>query len=51
METVSDVGQAIVVTSAAILAGRALVMDVLKEVREIIALSKGKRWAWTLLLQ
>ena|GEM_PF-6161522 len=40
METVSDVGQAVMVTSAAILAGRALVIGVLEEVREIISLWK-----------
>ena len=42
METVSDIGQAVMLTGAAILAGTALVKDVLKEVREIIALNRKR---------
>ena len=39
IEAICDVSQAVFVTGAAILAGTALVKDVLKEVREIIALN------------
>ncbi len=42
METVSDIGQAVMLTSAAILAGYALVKDVLEEVHEIIALNRKR---------
>ncbi len=42
IETICDVSQAVLVTGAAILAGTALVKDVLEEVREIIALHRER---------
>ena len=39
IETICDVSQAVLLTGAAVLAGTALVKDVLEEVREIIALN------------
>ncbi len=42
IEAICDVSQAVFVTGAAILAGTALVKDVLEEVREIIALHRER---------